>query len=320
MESQELQAARLVELQGEILVYDHKVQSLLGQCAQDILEIGRRLVEAKQLVPNGKWQEWMKENLQYSERKAQKIMEFYDHYEKRRQQQSLFVQEGITEKVLALGYSKAVAMMVLDDEEKEEFLQEHPDAGDMSVRKLQEAIREKQQAEKLAKQEATARAEAENQVRSKDKELQDLRYQLNQTKQQVEDQQSLLERAETAEAEEKRKQEQLDVQKDKVIRLEKQIKELQQRPVEVAPQPPTQEQLEQFRQEAEQAVQERLQQAEKKVQVAGISADIETFQGIFLETMDRIEEIPDKKIRVQLVGGIRKILGSMGKRLDEVED
>lgn len=315
MESQELQAARLLELKNEILVYDHQAQALLGQYA---LEIGRRLLEVKQLVPNGRWQEWMQENLQYSTRKAQQLMQFYERYGQ--QQESFFCGSDLKDKVLALDYSKAVAMMALDDAQQEEFLQEHPDAGDMSVRKLQEAIREKQQAEKLAKQEATARAEAENKVRSKDKELQDLRYQLNQTKQQVEDQQSLLERAETAEAEEKRKQEQLDVQKDKVIRLEKQIKELQQRPVEVAPQPPTQEQLEQFRQEAEQAVQERLQQAEKKVQVAGISADIETFQGIFLETMDRIEEIPDKKIQVQLVGGIRKILDSMGKRLDEVKE
>lgn len=315
MESQELQAARLVELREEILVYDHQAQALLGQYA---LEIGRRLMEVKQLVPNGRWQEWMQENLQYSTRKAQQLMQFYERYGQ--QQESLFCGSGLKDKVLALDYSKAVAMMALDDAQQEEFLQEHPDAGEMSVRKLQDAIREKQQAEKLAKQEAIARAEAENRVRSKDKQLQDLRYQLNQAQKQVESQQSLLERAETAEAEGKRRQQQLDAQEDKVIRLEKQIRELQQRPVEVAMQPPTQQQLEHFRQEAEQAVQERLKQAERKVQVAGISADIETFQGIFLETMDRIEEISDKKIRVQLVGGIRKILDNMGKRLDEVED
>lgn len=40
------------------------------------IEIGRRLSEAKSLVPHGSWGDWLERNVHYSERTAQNLIRF----------------------------------------------------------------------------------------------------------------------------------------------------------------------------------------------------------------------------------------------------
>lgn len=47
------------------------------------IEIGKRLAEAKELVPFGSWGKWLEENVSYSERTAQNLMRCWEEYGKR---------------------------------------------------------------------------------------------------------------------------------------------------------------------------------------------------------------------------------------------
>ena len=44
------------------------------------IEVGKRLVEAKAAVEQGSWGKWLKENVDFSERKAQELMRVWQEY------------------------------------------------------------------------------------------------------------------------------------------------------------------------------------------------------------------------------------------------
>lgn len=108
------------------------------------IEIGRRLVEAKELVPYGQWEVWLQENVSYSSSTANNLMAIYREYGS--DQQSLFDKASAVKSKAELSYSKAVALLVLPREQREEFLAQHP-VEEMSTRQLQEAIRQTKQAQ-----------------------------------------------------------------------------------------------------------------------------------------------------------------------------
>ena len=45
------------------------------------VEIGRRLTEAKELVPHGEWLEWLTESVSYSRSTASRLMKIFREYE-----------------------------------------------------------------------------------------------------------------------------------------------------------------------------------------------------------------------------------------------
>lgn len=92
------------------------------------IEIGRRLKEAKSLVPYGEWGAWLKENVDYSERTAQNMMRIADEYG--RGEPQALAQISVTQAVLLLG---------VPAEEREAFAESH-DIGGMSTRELQAAV------------------------------------------------------------------------------------------------------------------------------------------------------------------------------------
>lgn len=44
------------------------------------IEIGRRLREAKDLLPYGEWGKWLEESVSYSQKTAEKLMRIFDAY------------------------------------------------------------------------------------------------------------------------------------------------------------------------------------------------------------------------------------------------
>ena len=107
-----------------------------------ILTIGRCLTEAKQSLPHGEWLPWLNERVEFSERTAQKFMKL--------------AREWSNPNTLAdLGASKALMLLALPESERERLAEDH-NVIDMSARQLEQAIRERKEA-----QEAAARAEAE---------------------------------------------------------------------------------------------------------------------------------------------------------------
>ena len=92
------------------------------------VEIGRRLLEAKALVPAGEWVRWLKDNVDYSVRTAQNLMALSQEY------------DGSQAQALSrLSYTQAVMLLALPQEEREEFAETH-DLDAMSTRELQKEI------------------------------------------------------------------------------------------------------------------------------------------------------------------------------------
>ena len=117
-----------------------------------ILTIGRCLIEAKEKLHHGEWLPWLNERVEFSERQARRFMQLY--------------RECSNRPALAdLGATKALALLALPAEEREQFVEEH-NVVDMTSRQLQQAIKERDEA-RAAAEKAEADAAAAEQARAK---------------------------------------------------------------------------------------------------------------------------------------------------------
>lgn len=122
------------------------------------IEIGRRLVEAKELVPHGEWGKYLEEQVDFSASQANNMMRLFNEYGSG--QESLF--GSGSEAIKRLSVTSAIRLLSLPAEEREEFAEEN-NVAEMSTRELEKAIRERneaRQAQKAARQEADSTAQA----------------------------------------------------------------------------------------------------------------------------------------------------------------
>lgn len=116
----------------------------------NIIEIGRRLVEAKGMIQHGQFMNWCRENFGFSSSQTNNFMQLYRAYGS--EQNSLFGAELNSQSFGNLNYSKALALLALPSpEEREAFVEEH-DVESMTTKELKQAIREKQELEKKLKE------------------------------------------------------------------------------------------------------------------------------------------------------------------------
>lgn len=197
-----------------------------------ILTIGRCLTEAKQALPHGEWLPWLNERVEFSERTARNFMRLSREWSNR-------------QALADLGAAKALTLLALPAEERESFIAENHVVGgeektviDMTSRELEKAIRERKEAQEAA---AKAQAEASAAEQARAKMAEDMKL-LN---------------ARLSGAQEDREQ-----AAQAVARLEAQLAELKEKPVEVAVEPVVdQEALEKARAEAVAGMQDKLDQA-----------------------------------------------------------
>jgi hypothetical protein len=107
------------------------------------IEIGRRLVEAKELVPYGQWGDWLKASVDYSQSTANNLMRIFQEYGA--DQLSLLGDNAKSQALGNLNYTQAVALLGIPADEREQFMEDH-DIENMSTRELQEAIKERDKA------------------------------------------------------------------------------------------------------------------------------------------------------------------------------
>ncbi len=150
---------------AEINAIKFQTQTMMLQASA---EIGKRLIEAKEQLPHGEWGKWLKENVEYSQSTANNLMQIHLEYSSNSQAFG------------NLSYSKAVALLGIDSEDREAFLQEN-DVDEMSTRELQKIIKEKQKLEKeMAKREADtikAKSLLEKDIQELEKQLENAREQ-----------------------------------------------------------------------------------------------------------------------------------------------
>ena len=119
------------------------------------IEIGRRLVEAKSVLPHGEWGGWLKNEVDFSQSSANNFMKLYEEYGQ--VQISVFGAVANSQTIGNLAYSKALQLLALPENEREKFAEE-VGAEDMTVKELKAAIDERNDAIKRA-EEAEKRAQ-----------------------------------------------------------------------------------------------------------------------------------------------------------------
>lgn len=130
---------------GEINYIKRQAQQALLAAS---VEIGRKLNEAKALVPHGEWEGWLSDNVEYSQSTANNLMRIATEYGD--EQISLFSGSSNSETFANLTYSQAVALFALPMEERREFVESH-NMEDFSTRELKEEIAAlKEEKERLA--------------------------------------------------------------------------------------------------------------------------------------------------------------------------
>jgi len=108
------------------------------------IEIGRRLVEAKQILSHGEWGQWLEKSVDYSQRTANNLMRIFQEYGA--DQLTFFGDNAKSQAFANLSYSQAVALLgIHEEDEREKFIKEN-DVENMSTRELQKAIKEKEKA------------------------------------------------------------------------------------------------------------------------------------------------------------------------------
>lgn len=223
-----------------------EILTLKEKAGTAILDIGRRLIDAKALLPHGEWLPWLTERVEFSERSAQNFMRL--------------AREWSNPQALAdLGATKALTLLALPREERERFLEEH-NVIDMSARQLETAIRERDEALKAAQ---AAKADAATAEEARAKMAEDMRL--------------LNVRLEGS-------REDRDQAMRDVARLEAELEELKARPVDVAVETVVdQEAVEKARAEIREEMKEKLkvarsQRREAEDALAAVQAQLDRLQ------------------------------------------
>ncbi len=138
--SENVVAVRSIEI---VTAEIHTIRDNVVRVFMDgVVQIGRRLEEAKQLVPQGEWLQYLDKELGYKPTTAQNYMriarEFGDG------------QIGLSGKTPSdffgnLGYSQLLPLLGLPEEEREQLAEEHDLAG-MSSREIQALVKERDEA------------------------------------------------------------------------------------------------------------------------------------------------------------------------------
>lgn len=107
---------------------------LRDQTARNMLEIGKRLIEAQALCPKGQWKSWLSDNVQFSYRTAARMMAAYREF-------------GADPGLSRLDSSKIYALLDAPEEMRAELRADPKALEDKSVRELQAEIKKRKAAE-----------------------------------------------------------------------------------------------------------------------------------------------------------------------------
>ncbi len=129
-----------------------EILHLKQELARNIVDIGLRLIEAKEMLSHGEWLPWLKENVCFSETTAQSYMKVAKEFPN-------------PQLVGDLGVRKALTLLALPSAEREDFLAEN-NVIDMTSRELEKAIRERDEA-RMAAEAAQADARSAEESRAK---------------------------------------------------------------------------------------------------------------------------------------------------------
>jgi hypothetical protein len=122
-----------------IAVIETEINILKNQTASGIIEIGKRLIEAKEQLQHGEWGRWLEEKVEFSQDTARNFMRAAEAFPN-------------SETIRNFPISKIYALLDVPADQREDFVKSNP-VDDMTTRQLQEAIQEKKRLEKQLEEE-----------------------------------------------------------------------------------------------------------------------------------------------------------------------
>ena len=188
-----------------------------------ILEIGRRLIEAKAQLSHGEWLPWLEEKVEFSDATANRFMRLAREYEN----PSL---------VTDLGASKALVLLALPASERDDFVAEKHEVNgtektvaEMSRRELERVIKERDAAmARAAELEQAVEEQLEEQRTVYDVDMADARAKLEEAENRAQGDEMKLEKLNTQAAQDL-------AEAERTVRdLRQQLEDLQNAPTEVA--------------------------------------------------------------------------------------
>lgn len=272
------------------------------------VEIGRRLKEAKSMLPHGEWGTWLKNEVEFSQSTANNFMKIFDEYGS--SQITIFGAIPNSQTLGNLPYSKALKLIAIPENEREEFVKEH-NIENISTREMDKLIKERDEALKRAEASAEiegklnkalqdlesaekASQDAEEIKKKAEQEIQELNAELKKSQQAC---QSLQEKFEKAQGSPQVSEEQLKEIEERIQKeAKKEAQEKLKKKIEAAD-----KKLESAAEEvrkAELIAEKAREEAEKlKVQIQLASPEMTEFKTLFgqvQKTFQALEEIIDK--------------------------
>ena len=156
------------------------------------IEIGRRLVEAKEMLNHGEWLPWLERETEFSTSSAARYMKVFEEYGAA--QLGLFGPETNSPTLGNLSISNALRLLAIPEEERESFAQEH-DAEHLSARDLEALVKERTEELRAAKE------AAEEELKNTAEDAKEIEYRRRQAEYRLEEQEKNLEKEKTARAE-----------------------------------------------------------------------------------------------------------------------
>lgn len=245
------------------------------QAGVSIIEIGKRLNEAKAQLEHGRWLDWLREKVDISERNAQNFMRLAREYSK-------------SAEIADLGATKALALLALPESEREKFAAEkhvvngaEKSVEDMTGEELKKAIRERDEAKARAEnaEQSRAKMEADMRVLKSRMEAAETEKESAVAKESAKldalkvKSDGLEEKLKTLRKKEQEAKAEAENARAEKAELSKQLEELKKQPVEVAVEKPSQEELDKLRAEAETAAEEKVKDANARLMAAEAKAD-----------------------------------------------
>lgn len=306
----ELAEGRTLEvIASEINIIRAQTQQVVLTAA---IEVGKRLVEAKASVEQGQWGKWLADNVDYSERKAQELMRVFQEYGQG--QKKLFGEEIKGEKMSALSYSQAVALLAIkDSDERAEFINNEP-VEDMSTRELKDEI-----AKRKAVEEEMSAVKAENSQMREEKAAAENR--ISELEGAMKDAEQMKAEAEQLKEEAEKSKEQLSemVQKSndaskKVLELQQELKATEEK-LKEQPEPAVVYDMTDAQKAEMESLKEKLKEAESKVVSAQrgdkaltrFAVHFDTFKETFNALLLDIAEMESEDDRKKYKGAVKKL-------------
>lgn len=158
---QELTEFNIEKTTAEILI-------LKDQTAQNIIEIGKRLIEVKENLGHGEFINWLENKVDFTERTAQRFMKVATAFSN-------------TTSVSHLGNRKLFALAGLAEEDRQEVMQEN-DIENMTTRELEQVVKEKKEIKRQLEEEQEYSQELQDAIKQKEEQIRNLQTEIENAK------------------------------------------------------------------------------------------------------------------------------------------